>query len=79
MRRKIEAYISKWRSQGYPNDIPDEADARLESMIKAPSYRAICRAIMQNDIALVSLGYSREKTEAYMGLKRIEIASRDKR
>lgn len=79
MREKIKSYIAKWRSRGYSDDIPDEADPRLEAMVKAPSYRAICRAIIQNDVALVSLGFSREKTDVYMGLKRLEIESREKR
>ena len=35
-------------------------------------------AILRNDVALVSLGYSREQTPAYMELKRIEIEGRGK-
>jgi predicted phosphoadenosine phosphosulfate sulfurtransferase len=76
VRRKIASYISSWKRKGYSSGIPDEADSVLEAMNKAPSYRAICRAILRNDIALTTLGYSRPKTDAYMALKRIELDER---
>lgn len=76
MKRRIAEYIRKWKSKGYPNGIPDQADPRLEELCKAPSYRMICRAILRNDLALTSLGFSRPKTDAYMELKRIEIQGR---
>ena len=76
--RKISDYVSKWERRGYSDGIPDEADPVLEEMIKAPSYRAICMAILKNDRQLVTLGYNRPKSYAYMELKRIEIAERNK-
>lgn len=76
MLQKIDNYIKKWESQGYPAGIPDEADIKLESLNKAPSYRAICKAILSNDNHLVSLGYSRQTTEYYGALKRIELEGR---
>ena len=76
MRRKIREYVEAWLKRGYPEGIPDEADPVLESLNKAPSYRAICKAIMKNDAALLSLGYTREHCEAYMILKRVEIDAR---
>jgi len=78
MLQKIDNYIKKWESQGYPDGIPDEADAKLESLNKAPSYRAICKAILSNDNHLVSLGYQRSNTEYYGALKRIELEGRKK-
>lgn len=76
MKSKIRSYISSWRKQGYPDGIPDEADPRLEALGKAPSYRWICRAIMRNDVSLASLGFTREKCDAYMAIKRVEIEGR---
>lgn len=78
MREKITSYIDKWLSQGYSEGLPDEADERLEAMCKVPSYRMICKAILKNDLALQTLGYSKENCEAYGMLKRIEIAARIK-
>lgn len=76
MRQKIEQYITKWESQGYPAGIPDAADVRLEALNRVPSYRHICKAILKNDIFLTSLGYSRPDCEAYGTIKRIEIEER---
>lgn len=79
MRGKIRSYLCGWKAKGYTDGIPDAADARLEELCKAPSYRAICKAILQNDMALVSLGFSREKTPEYMALKRVELDERIRR
>lgn len=76
MRLKILKYIEKWMKRGYENGIPDEADAKLEGLGKVPSYKMICKAIMKNDIALTSLGYTRPKCDSYGVLKRIELANR---
>ena len=76
MKQKIIRYVKQWESQGYPNGIPEEAPPRLEALNKVPSYRMICKAILKNDFALTSLGFSRPKTQAYMTLKRIEIEGR---
>ncbi len=76
MKRRIRQYVQTWEHRGYLSGIPDEAPAELEAMNKAPSYRAVCLAILKNDMALSSLGFSRPKCAAYMELKRIEIAGR---
>lgn len=79
MKTKILAYVAKWERQGYPEGIPDEADAKLEGLGKVPSYRMICKAILKNDISLSILGYTRQPCEAYSAIKRIEIAARPKK
>jgi predicted phosphoadenosine phosphosulfate sulfurtransferase len=76
---KIEKYLSSWRSRGYKDGVPDEAPARLEDVCKAPSYRAICRAILRNDVACVSLGFGRPKTPEYMAIKKVELDERLRR
>lgn len=78
MRGKIGEYIETWMQRGYPNGIPDEADPVLESLSKAPSFRAICKAIMKNDVALLTLGYVRESCELYNELKRAELMAKGK-
>lgn len=78
MKQKILDYVSRWERRGYENGIPDESCPHLEARGKAPSYRLICRAILRNDLALTTLGYSKEKTDAYMAYKRIEIEGRNK-
>ena len=76
MQQKIRKYIEKWERQGYADGIPDEADLKLEGMGKAPSYRMICKAILSNDVALTTLGFSRPKCDSYHILKKIEIEGR---
>jgi len=79
MKQKILKYIQKWESRGYPNGIPDEADAKLEGLNKVPSYRNICKAILKNDTTLSSLGFTRQPSKVYSILKGIEIAAREKK
>ena len=76
MKTKILKYIEKWERRGYEDGIPDEADPKLEGLGKVPSYRMICKAILKNDVALTSLGYTRPKCDSYNILKRIELAER---
>ena len=76
MKKKIRSYVLSWKSKGYPNGIPDESPVELEAHNKVPSYRMICRAIMRNDVALSTLGFSHVKTPEYMALKKIEIEAR---
>lgn len=76
MKNKILKYVEKWENRGYADGIPDEADPKLEGLGKVPSYRLICKAILKNDIALTSLGYSRPNCDSYGVLKRIELAER---
>lgn len=49
------AYIAKWKQRGYERDIPQECPRELSSRGIAPSYRAICLAILQNDLGLKSI------------------------
>lgn len=78
MRHKILSYVHKWERRGYPDGIPDEAPTLLEKACRVPSYRAICLAIMRNDVTLQSLGYTREPCRTYMDLKRVELIARGK-
>jgi predicted phosphoadenosine phosphosulfate sulfurtransferase len=76
MHRKIAKYIRAWKARGYSDDIPDEVPDALMRQMLAPSYRAICIAILCNDHPLRSLGFSPEDSPWYIELKRIEIAAR---
>ena len=42
----------------------------------APSYKAICLAIMRNDQAMTSLGFTARPSLWYMDIKRAELAAR---
>lgn len=76
MKKKLMRYVEVWESRGYPEGIPDEAPEVLENQNKVPSYRSICKAIMKNDVALLTLGSARRPCAAYTELKRIELTRR---
>lgn len=73
---KITQYVKKWQRQGYPVDIPDSAPDALMADCLAPSYRAICLAILSNDHAMQTLGFTPKRSMFYDALKRIEFASK---
>jgi predicted phosphoadenosine phosphosulfate sulfurtransferase len=63
--RKIRIFFYWW----YHNyrlrveDIPDEADRKLESQRKAPSWRRVARAIEKNDFWLKRLSFGQTKSD----------------
>ena len=71
-------YISKWEKRCYTDGIPDEVPLRLEQLNKAPSYKALVKAILKNDLNLKTLGINIKKPDAYHELKRIELNNRNK-
>jgi len=76
--KTILNYISKWEERCYKDGIPEEIPLRLEQLNKAPSYKAIVKAIMKNDLNLKSLGHTIKKPNSYHELKRIELNNRNK-
>ena len=77
MKKKIKDYIRMWEKRCYSDGIPDEVPIRLMQLNKVPSYKAICIAILKNDICLKTLGYEPNKSKYYSSLKRIEIEQRE--
>ena len=73
---KIRNYINQWEKRCYQNGIPDKAPIELEQNDLVPSYRRICKAILKNDLALLSLGFNKTYCKTYSMLKRIEIEQR---
>lgn len=78
MKQKILDYIKTWEQRCYFDGIPDEAPYELEIRNKAPSYRKIALAILRNDNALKTLGYTPKKSKYYDMYKKIEIEGRQK-
>lgn len=64
-KNKIAVYLKWWKTRGYPQDIPLEADKKLETQGKAPSWRKIAKSILRNDYWCRWLGFSPTKTSAY--------------
>ncbi len=62
---KIIKHIAWWEKEHgctFAN-IPDEADKKLESLRKVPSWRRIARAIERNDFYMKRLGFGQNKSD----------------
>lgn len=62
---KVAVFLKWYADRGYPNGIPDAADAKDEAARKTPSWRRICKAILRNDYWCKGLSFSQHKSEAY--------------
>ena len=71
-RGKFRKFLDWWAVHGYPDGIPDEADPKLESSKKAPSWRRLAKCILKNDKLCKGLSFSQTKNEyeKYLELKR---------
>lgn len=76
MHAKVSWYRSFWMMRGYQEDLPEEVPSEVSSKNYAPSWRAIAVAILSNDVALQSLGFSGPHSEWYGILKRVELSER---
>jgi predicted phosphoadenosine phosphosulfate sulfurtransferase len=77
MQARIRQYVRTWEGRGYPDGIPDECPDALMADCLAPSYKAICLAILNNDHPLESLGFTPRRSVFYDVLKRIEFQRKD--
>jgi predicted phosphoadenosine phosphosulfate sulfurtransferase len=77
MKTKIKDYIATWERRCYADGIPDEVPIRIYQLNKAPSYKAIVRAILKNDNTLKTLGFTTAKCNTYHEFKRVELSQRN--
>lgn len=64
-RNKIAIYVKHHLDRAYPNGLPDQADYKLETYGKAPSWRKICKVLLRNDYWCRGLYFSPTKSTAY--------------
>lgn len=64
-KNKIAIYLNWYRTRGYPENIPDEADYKLEQLGKVPAWRQIVKTLLRNDYWCRNLGFSITKSSAY--------------
>jgi predicted phosphoadenosine phosphosulfate sulfurtransferase len=55
---RVSEYVQAWKRRCYSVDIPDEVPRKVQSSGRAPSWKAIAIAILQNDLQLRQLGFS---------------------
>ncbi len=61
---KIKTYLDWWEEHGiYLEIIPDEADRKMESQKKVPSWRRVARAIEKNDFWMRRLSFAPTKLD----------------
>jgi len=63
---KIMLWLKWWMERGYENGIPDEADLKLETYRRVPSWRRIVKSILRNDYWCKGLGFTQHKSDAYI-------------
>jgi predicted phosphoadenosine phosphosulfate sulfurtransferase len=51
--------VRTWKARCYSREIPDEVPAKVAASGRAPSWRAVAIALLQNDLHLYQLGYAR--------------------
>ena len=68
----MNSYVKVWKERCYENDIPDEIPDGLMKSMRVPSYKAIAMAILQNDLALHSLGFQPHVSHWYRVIKQNE-------
>lgn len=71
---KLAVYIKWWGKRGYPDGVPDSADARLEAQGKVPSWRKVVKTFLKNDYWCKGLGFSPTKSHAYQ--RYLELAKK---
>ena len=61
-REKINTFLKWWAKHGF-EEIPQEADPKLESRRKAPSWRRICKTLLKNDYWCKRLSFGQTKRD----------------
>lgn len=64
-KNKIAKYIYWYKTRGYPDGIPDQADYSLEQKGKAPAWRQVVKTLLRNDYWCRNLGFSITKSASY--------------
>jgi predicted phosphoadenosine phosphosulfate sulfurtransferase len=66
---RVNSYVKVWEDRCYKNGIPDEVAKRLSDSMRVPSYKASAMAILQNDLALYTLGFQPVVSHWYRTIK----------
>lgn len=77
-RDKIAVFLKWWWDRGYPNGIPDVADAKAEADKEVPSWRRICKMLLRNDYWAKGLSFTQTQSHAYEQYKRVMKNRRQK-
>lgn len=56
---RVLEYVKTWQGRCYSEGIPEEVPAKVAASGRAPSWRAVAIALLQNDLHLYQLGFAR--------------------
>ena len=56
---RVAEYNQVWRRRCYSGGIPDEVPKKVAASGRAPSWKAVAIALLQNDLHLYQLGFAR--------------------
>lgn len=60
---RVSEYIKTWQRRCYSDGIPQEVPHKVAASGRAPSWRAVAIALLQNDLHLYQLGFARPAYE----------------
>ena len=56
---RVREYVQTWERRCYSDGIPDEVPRKVAASGRAPSWKAVAIALLQNDLHLYQLGFAR--------------------
>ena len=56
---RVAEYVATWQRRCYFNGIPDQVPPKVEASGRAPSWKALAVALLQNDLNLYRLGFAK--------------------
>jgi len=59
----VREYNQQWRRRCYSDGIPEEVPKKVAASGRAPSWKAVAVALLQNDLHLYQLGFARPAYE----------------
>jgi predicted phosphoadenosine phosphosulfate sulfurtransferase len=54
---RVSEYVQTWQRRCYSQGIPEEVPKKIMDSRRAPSWKAVAIAILQNDLAMTQLGF----------------------
>jgi predicted phosphoadenosine phosphosulfate sulfurtransferase len=70
-KNKVAVFLHWWYDRGYPNGIPDEANAADEAARNTPSWRRVCKSLLRNDYWCKGLSFGQTQSESYKRYRKI--------
>lgn len=67
-KNKIAVFLKWWADRGYPDDIPDAVDPKLENAAsghRLPSWRRVAKTLLKNDWWCKGLSFTQTKRDSY--------------